>query len=163
MGCGMCGKCCEVISVPASHAQWRTWRNDWTGWVTQKNWKAGDQIPEWENGLLRDDLFISQCWQPMTFKEAKKLNPEYASRAKKFVGRAFYSCTQYDADLKLCKVHEARPSVCSRFPFYDKDPSEESSLPTELDCSYWADAPRARWKDGVDPMPVATYIPLPMI
>jgi Fe-S-cluster containining protein len=162
MSCGMCGKCCEVICIPASHTQWRVWGNNWKDWVSQTQWKAGDKIPEWENGLLRDDLFISQCWHPMTFEEASEINPAYALRTQDFKDRALYSCDQYDADLKLCGAHENQPSVCSRFPFYRRESSEDSYLPYELDCSYWADIPQARWKEGVNPMPIATYIPLPM-
>lgn len=53
--------------------------------------------------------------------------------------RWFYSCPLFDPVARVCTDHANRPPICSRYPWYDREPDTYKSLPPR--CSFVADTP----------------------
>lgn len=50
-----------------------------------------------------------------------------------------YSCPLFDPVARVCTDHANRPPICSRYPWYDREPDTYKSLPPR--CSFIADTP----------------------
>lgn len=107
--CAACGSCCDPVTIEA-------------GVFLGCTARARSEEPASEN-----DLFIAQHWHPL-YGWPEEPSTWIAVR-----------CDAFDPVTRLCTAHEARPPVCSRFPWYGGTP-EPGRLPY-LHCSYQADIP----------------------
>lgn len=124
LGCARCGDCCENIRLDGRWVglvdEFRDSSLSTHGDLTEDSAITPDHLP--------DIRFIAANWT-----ETERL-PD---------GAAIYGCTMFDADGRLCTVHEDRPPVCSEFPWYsDPDDIRHSrSADLRANCSYQLDIP----------------------
>ena len=108
--CAKCGVCCIDISIKQG----------------PEHIKAVLDHPGFDmnDPRSKDYIFIDKYW---TYDGPDSRNGHQ------------YQCTKFNHATRLCEAHDERPLVCSRFPYYDKEPqpSDAEWLPPQ--CSYTAD------------------------
>lgn len=104
--------------------------------------------------------FVAQFFHEVTPGEADEMLPyvdhrDLADRA----GYHFYRCDFFNEDARICMAHNARPALCSGFPWYGKKP-DGANIGGYLRCSYWEDVPEGERPPGVPveitPRPIVT-------
>lgn len=108
--CSRCGDCCERIwSVPPAVVEAMLARPPSLAMtrVEQSNYATA--------------LFVTEHW----------------TATQVSVSSARWSCDAFDPDTRLCTAHEARPPVCSGFPWYGQEPTLTKELHPR--CSFNAD------------------------
>ena len=100
MECEKCGKCCEAIYLSENIEEVRR--------ISLSETFSGND--------KSTAKFILENWIPLTFEEARKINP-YLVKEGDF-SKNWYKCNQFNKESRLCNVHHERPNVCSGYPFY---------------------------------------------
>lgn len=108
--CNKCGKCCEAIFLQHTKKEVKGYKNN------------------------ADAAFILKNWERISKKEALEINPHLAEWETK--RHFFYRCAKFDKNTRLCSVHEDRPRVCSRYPFYGRDKLPFSEPFYSESCGY---------------------------
>lgn len=129
--CNRCGLCCTAIHTAMDTDKYRDLYRD-----RLACWKAagGHPTADWYD----DDHFFALCnWTKISSKEAARLNP-YLRRvfaefrwddpnfvmdiddADDYDFMCFYTCKQYDPEIKGCKLHNTpyKPQICRNYPLY---------------------------------------------
>ncbi len=144
--CARCGDCCVRIQPNTGPETW------------EKSAAAGDprddaNWPQWLSAGWVDRVKAAKHYESACFVSTFwSANPD-----------GTYKCDAFDADTRLCTAHEQRPPICRDFPWYGRDPLEDTAPPLAtypdgrpllpLRCSFWADVPSDRWPAGTEPLP----------
>lgn len=140
--CNMCGDCCKVIVTEKPLKHYRELARGLRPWV--EYWASGgEDLPvecgeEWTRAKIEESYatasFVSLHWHRITKGEAYYRLPPMG-----LYPGYYFQCDQWDADTKLCKAGDARPPICSGFPWYHGKPGERGLHPAFRRCAYWAD------------------------
>jgi len=84
-------------------------------------------------GVVPSRECVLKHWRRISRKEAIRRRPALEGLGQ---GMYFYECDQFDSVTRLCKDHENRPPICSRFPKYSDEKVSESILRYLPRCSY---------------------------
>lgn len=168
LGCARCGHCCAPITLswqletvtryanpelqnggihdPRTKEGWATW--------LALGWKDDDR----KRCIARcDDVYG-------TIANATFLKEHWTQEWVEPRGRVVVTCDMYDADTRLCTAGDSRPPICSKFPWYDREPYttgtegwgregvEDGPGDTRLGCSFLLDLPPAERPAGVRPL-----------
>ena len=108
--CNRCGDCCDPVQ---------------TSWTKKQVREIKGTVPSRE--------YILEHWHRISRGEAIRRRP-----ALKEIGRGvyFYECDQFDPVARLCKDHENRPPICSRFPGYGDEKASPSTFKYLPRCPY---------------------------
>lgn len=114
-GCSRCGDCCERIhSVPMEQFVAMTAHDPATMNAVGKS-------------NIATAVFAIEHWKVVGVE----------TDALGLVTHNIYACEAFDPVTRLCTAHEARPPVCSGFPWYGKEPYLSKTLHPR--CSFNAD------------------------
>lgn len=130
--CEGCGMCCRAIYLPLSHAEL----------TKQATSMGGGSIPKYTGKHMKDGdwAFTLANFFPITKDEAIQRNP-HLKKWEEIDGRLgtnFYACVNLDEGTGRCRIHDNLSNVCSGYPWYGKDPSDEHEFYTD-DCFYKKD------------------------
>lgn len=151
--CNQCGDCCRLIAL-------RLGVEEMGGRIERARAIVDGSAPdaadfteaqrENERDNIRTHEFIVAHWHEVSEATALTLFPEMVNND--FYG-AYYTCDQFDGERNLCMAHDARPPICSGFPWYGASPGVGVAPHRALRrCGYWADVPREDWPATVVPM-----------
>lgn len=136
--CNGCGDCCDPVaydvrkgkdflmkwaaaSDPRIDAVWEKL------WVRSPNKWKDDRRPEAIRNYL-DARWIVDHWHDLGDGDAL--------------------CDAFDPETRTCLAYDARPPVCSNFPWYNKPPVSDFVFLSDR-CSFWADLPEETWPEAV--------------
>lgn len=160
LGCSGCGDCCEEIYLSGATltdlSRWTTAALDgvpdprvdenWEWWTRQprperrdRNWHDDlrpQAIEHYDpDGWRRKNAdFLTEHWHPVEDK------PDA------------HSCDAFDSVHRRCTVYEARPPVCSGYPWYGEEPTPSRITRTGSRCSYLLDLSPADRPEGARPL-----------
>lgn len=152
--CAMCGDCCRAIAMKRSMTRivaWARWYRQWDRYLASGGEVRPTQEEHGHNPRTRLDVyFMEKHWHRVGREEAARLLPGMG-----YKGAYYFTCDAFDPEANLCTAHEERPPICRDFPWYESRPDLEVTRlnPAFRRCSYWADVPRERWPEGIDPLP----------
>jgi hypothetical protein len=85
-----------------------------------------------------------------------RINADFIAAHWKPVSDKNCTCDMYDSESGLCTAQDSKPPVCSRYPWYGREPDDGTGMP--LRCSYLADLPPDRRPDGARPLIPLTVV-----
>jgi Fe-S-cluster containining protein len=105
-----------------------------------------DAIPDFTKSRLkgRKDkspgaLFILKHWRRISIERARgrglQIDPKDGA-FRKVASRAYYECEYFDRESRLCSIHDRKPEMCSRFPFYEGDDTINPLVRDWPNCVY---------------------------
>ena len=115
--CYKCGRCCQVIRLDSN--------------IFDPKYK-GEKVNA-------DYLFMKENWNLISYEKAIKINPyliKWFEKAEDPFRGFFYTCKQYNPITKKCLVHNNKPLVCSKYPYYDRNELPDDELPYSEECGY---------------------------
>lgn len=120
--CARCGDCCDPVIVVFDPQEWAAER------------LAADNLNEM--GRLNAE-FLRDHWTSQSSNVVQEDEREVT------VHRV--QCSAFDPARRLCTAHDARPPVCSGFPWYGRPEGDEGRQPVadalSPRCSFNADVP----------------------
>lgn len=124
LGCARCGDCCDPVHLDPTVADnidhWREYAEDF--------WNGGQPAPGSDMAFVLAHL-----------TELKRTD----------TGWGHYRCDWFDPASRSCTAHDARPAMCSDYPWYDGEPGSNGASDR---CSYWRDVPVADRPEGARPL-----------
>ena len=147
-GCARCGSCCDP--VPFSREKYEAT----TKWATEA--VSGVPDPEDDAGWA---YWLEHGWGQESRDEAilryapggsTRVNADFIAAHWKPVSDENCACDMYDREAGLCTAQDSKPPVCSRYPWYGREPDDGTGMP--LQCSYLADLPREKRPEGARPL-----------
>lgn len=155
-GCARCGSCCDPVHFERERLEailkWTTEALEgvpdpgtdegWEHWL-KHGYAASDReraVCRFDPaGRYRTDVdFIAAHWAPIDDKTV--------------------ACDAYDPETALCTAHENRPPVCRDYPWYGREPSEDTRTDLDPHCSYLADLPPDKRPEGSRPLIPLTVV-----
>lgn len=138
----MCGMCCRAIRLQISpdELKRRVCKDEYLRTIS-------------DSAKLWDSEFVYLFWEPITLEEALNINP-HLKTWKEYDEAYYYTCTKFDSKTNKCSIHEKRPDVCSRYPWYDQQPFKEYNWYFYSDKCGYIDGliPEKDYKEGSDPV-----------
>jgi Fe-S-cluster containining protein len=129
--CTRCGDCCEGFPLNTPE------RADVYGRKMLAGVGSRWLPPKSNDGAMRKQWAwmanLEVIAGPFPYRETDKDGKE------RVVMRWRYSCPIFDSVARLCSDHTNRPPVCRKFPWYGRDPKEDSYKNLPARCSFVAD------------------------
>ena len=146
-GCARCGSCCDpVVFDDETYRALATWTAEALRDVPDP--AADDGWPWWqEHGW--EDRELAEAWYDP--EGTGRANADFITEHWHPLGDGDYRCDRFDPDHRTCTAHGDRPPVCSRYPWYDREPSGSDTGPPPQ-CSYLADLPAGERPEGSRPL-----------
>lgn len=127
-GCAGCGSCCDPVTLDADV------------------FLAATRRARMQERPDAEDVFIARHWHPVGSWKATDGTQCISVR-----------CDVFDPETRLCGAYGDRPPVCSRFPWYGREPGA-GALPAYPHCSFLADLRPADRPAGSRPLIPLTVI-----
>lgn len=101
MSCNKCGMCCKALLLS----------------ISQKDLRLA-AMNTVESEFKDQAILLLDILEPITREKAIEIN----HRLDKIKAQGnFFKCTKLDSETNLCTIHDNRPKVCSRYPFYGRE------------------------------------------
>lgn len=106
-------------------------------------------------GCARCGSCCKKAYLNVTFEELEDFGSEDALFIVKHwhrnPGAEHYACDMLGED-GLCTAYDSRPPVCSGYPWYGREPSQEQAGHLGDQCSYLLDVPPEQRPEGSRPL-----------
>lgn len=133
--CNMCGMCCRAIRLNAPCSRFTEWAEKY-----KKELKPyldnPSLVSETSDESFKEWFFIYLHWQPITEKEAFKINPHLKTWSD--TEGHYYTCKCFDSEHNKCTVHDNKPAVCRDYPYYGGNINKGEKFYSE-NCGYKID------------------------
>lgn len=121
--CNGCGCCCDPVTLPYNQQELRLGQTPYDVTEDERRWVLDDLVP-------------------MSRRVAKTKAPWYFGQAVMGANPGedmafFYSCRNFDAETRQCRIYDDRPFACRHYPWYGGDPQPGAALPHP--CSFRED------------------------